>query len=263
MNLYQELITLTKLSLLELPKGTLFEVDDAMRAFYKSAIKEPVPEKIVKTAPIKAVIPPVVAVKREEPVKEEVKKVKVMETLVVKEPPKEIAAAPVLTTKKFQLEPLTKIESLDVSPFFSIVKEKASFVEIVDHYPLAFEKKVTEVVLTEVLILSWKESAKETLFLQNVARVLTKASVISSIQMEEEGHWDMILQSPIVKLIIVNDQALHALPGLFQHYREVHKGSKLFLGKVALFLLPEISLYFKEPLLKKSLYNSLRATSFL
>jgi len=60
-----------------------------------------------------------------------------------------------------------------------------------------------------------------------------------------------------LKLIIVCDYTLWQLPNLMQFYKETPAQKTRQLGEKSLFLLPDLSLYLKDPLLKRSLWKAL------
>lgn len=153
-----------------------------------------------------------------------------------------------------------KLKSLieEVSPSYPIASfvpsdEKAKMISL--GYKL---KKKT----ADITILSFKESPQGELFLKNLALALDicfmSAKVISALEIESENKWDVLLAEEDLKLIIACDYSIWELPRLLPHYKEVPSKNEHFLGEVPLFLLPDVSLYLKEPLLKKSLFTALR-----
>jgi hypothetical protein len=60
-----------------------------------------------------------------------------------------------------------------------------------------------------------------------------------------------------LKWVIVCDYSLWQLRGLMQFYKETPAQGTRMLGNVPIFLLPDLSLYLKDPLLKRSLWKAL------
>lgn len=114
----------------------------------------------------------------------------------------------------------------------------------------------------DVTILSHKESPQQRLFLKNLADALDKTllptKLISAREIENENGWETLLSQRHLKLIIACDYCILELENLIRFYHENPVNKLHFLNKIPLFLLPDVSLYFKEPLLKKSLWASLR-----
>jgi len=59
---------------------------------------------------------------------------------------------------------------------------------------------------------------------------------------------------------MTSDYGIYSLSELMKHYKEDNRHNKRFLNKVPLLLLPDVSVYLKEPLLKLSLWRSLCET---
>lgn len=83
------------------------------------------------------------------------------------------------------------------------------------------------------------------------------ARLIQCGPIEKEKQWEAFLSVNDLKHVIICDSTLWQLPHLLQFYREVPSHSERFLRNVPLFLLPDLSLYLKDPLLKRSLWKAL------
>lgn len=96
-------------------------------------------------------------------------------------------------------------------------------------------------------------------FLTNLAKAIeirfASSRVIEVKQMEQEKKWDLFLSSPQVKLIIAPDTTLWNSKELLAFYKENPQKGVRYLGKIPLLLLPDLSLYYKDPYLKRSLWN--------
>lgn len=114
----------------------------------------------------------------------------------------------------------------------------------------------------EVIILSFQETEKQSELLSQIANAITilikPAKVLPAMKIEQEKGWEQLLASPSLKLLMASDYAIYGLPELMKHYRELSKTAEHFLGKIPLFLLADMSLYLREPLLKPSLWRALR-----
>ena len=96
-------------------------------------------------------------------------------------------------------------------------------------------------------------------FLTNIAKAIeirfASSRVIDVKQIEQEKKWDLFLSSPQVRLIIAPDSTLWDSKELLSFYKENPQKGVRHLGKIPLLLLPDLSLYNKDPYLKRSLWN--------
>lgn len=83
------------------------------------------------------------------------------------------------------------------------------------------------------------------------------AKLIDAEAIEKEKQWETFLASGDLKLVISCDYTLWQLTDLMRFYKEIPSQQTRTLGNVPLFLLPDLSLYLKDPLLKRSLWKSL------
>lgn len=81
------------------------------------------------------------------------------------------------------------------------------------------------------------------------------ARLISASAIEREKQWEAFLSVEGLKLVVACDYTLWQLGGLMIHYKE-QTGQRM-LKNIPLFLLPDLSLYLKDPLLKRSLWKAL------
>ena len=75
---------------------------------------------------------------------------------------------------------------------------------------------------------------------------------------EKENRWNDFLSDSDIFLIIASDYTIFELPNLRTYYKENPIKGEKHLKNKALFLLPDISLYLKEPTLKTSLFKALK-----
>ena len=96
-------------------------------------------------------------------------------------------------------------------------------------------------------------------FLTNLAKAIetrfSSSRVIDVKQIEQEKKWDLFLSSPQLRLIIAPDATLWDSKEILTFYKENPQKGVRHLGKVPLLLLPDLSLYYKDPYLKRSLWN--------
>lgn len=114
---------------------------------------------------------------------------------------------------------------------------------------------------TDITILVSKETPQQKLFLRNLTAAINTiclpSKIISAIDIEKENQWNVFLSQEDLKLVIACDCSIWSLPNLMKHHKEEPTTHVHFLKDIPLFLLPDISLYLKDPLLKKSLWASL------
>lgn len=113
----------------------------------------------------------------------------------------------------------------------------------------------------EIFILSFNETAREKVFLSNLAtaisRMLLPATVLSISKLGLEKSAERLLKEKGLKGVIANHCNLQNIPELMKHYREEPSSGKHYLGNTRLLLLSDISLYMREPHLKSSLWHTL------
>jgi len=96
-------------------------------------------------------------------------------------------------------------------------------------------------------------------FLDNLAKAISlcfaPSRVMDLATFEQEKKWDIFLESPQLKFILCPDHLIFSSKELLPFYKENPGQKTRFLGKIPLLLLPDLSLYFKDPYLKRSLWN--------
>ncbi len=112
-----------------------------------------------------------------------------------------------------------------------------------------------------ISILIFQEPPEQRAFLEQIAKALDTyfgpAKIAYAEGIEKEKQWAAFLSVADLKLILVCDYTLWQLNGLMQFYKETPSQGTRVLGNVPLFLLPDLSLYLKDPLLKRSLWKAL------
>jgi len=112
-----------------------------------------------------------------------------------------------------------------------------------------------------ISILSLHEPPEQRALLEQVAKALDvtfgSARVINAEPIEKEKQWDAFLSVPDLKIVVACDYTLWQLNSLMGSYKENPTQGSRSLNGVSLFLLPDLSLYLKDPLLKRSLWKAL------
>ncbi|WP_420422341.1 hypothetical protein [Simkania sp.] len=101
-------------------------------------------------------------------------------------------------------------------------------------------------------------------FLENLAKAISltfaPSRVIEMTSFEQEKKWDLFLESPKLKFILCPDHLIFSSKELLPFYKENPGQKTRFLGNIPLLLLPDLALYYKDPYLKRSLWNVLCQT---
>ena len=117
-------------------------------------------------------------------------------------------------------------------------------------------------IAANITILAYRENEKFYKFLDKLSVALDiyfyPSKVVSAYLIEKENNWDIFLSQKEMFLIISADYTIFELPNLRKHYKEKPSLNEKYLNDIPLFLLPDISLYFKEPTLKSSLFQALK-----
>ena len=112
-----------------------------------------------------------------------------------------------------------------------------------------------------ISILSSGELPQHKALLEEIAVALNvyfgEARLIVGDPIEKEKEWKTFLSVGSLKLIVICDSTLWQLHNLRQFYKETPATGVRTLGDVPIFLLPDLSLYMKDPLLKRSLWKAL------
>lgn len=87
------------------------------------------------------------------------------------------------------------------------------------------------------------------------------AKTVQAQPLEEKNQWNSFLDSPSLRWILMCDASLRQLPNLRAFYREIPSQQARYVKQIPLFLLPDLSLYLKDPALKKSLWMHLYQSS--
>ena len=112
-----------------------------------------------------------------------------------------------------------------------------------------------------ITILSVKETSQEKIFLENISKAIDlyhyPSRVVPAGPLEKEDGWETFLGAKGLKMIIVIDYSIFDFPLLMKHYKEYPSQNQTLLGDIPCFMLPDLALYFKDPLLKPSLWKAI------
>lgn len=156
-----------------------------------------------------------------------------------------------------------KPEPLSFAPLKSLFKKVFPNVSILDEIPDdTMAKKIanrwkTKNQVAPISILYTHENALLKQIVKAIDIYFGPANLINAEEIEKEKQWDAFLSSDALKLVIACDYSLWQLHGLMTHYKEVPTLQTRTLKDIPLFLLPDLSLYLKDPLLKRSLWKAL------
>lgn len=172
-----------------------------------------------------------------------------------------------LAPKKELAAPVRGIESPSFSMMKTLLAKIAPELAIFDTVPSdEIAKKIatrwkTKNQSAPISVLSGNELPQYKKFLEEIAAALDvyfgPARIVQADPIEKEKQWEPFLASEGLKLIVVCDATLWQLQNLRQFYKETPTQGTRTLGKIPLCLLPDLSLYFKDPLLKRSLWKAL------
>lgn len=181
-------------------------------------------------------------------------------------PPPQAPPAPVV-----QAEPPPKVERqipveappkrIEVRPSLemrAVLKKVAPELTLVEQPPDdAFAQAVTNRwktrnLVAPITLLTYKDTERP--LLEAIAAALDVLRGPARLLEAEAVQWETLLGTEGLKWVIMTDAAFYQLPELRAFYRP----SPQMLGRIPLFLLPDLSLYAKDPLLKKSLWKALQ-----
>lgn len=168
----------------------------------------------------------------------------------------------------FALEMPPAAEEVDLNDIRKIISERVPHLKLIDDIPKDTEAKKNAALwqnkqpVPQVMILSFDETLKQKVFLDDLCFALEiygiHAKIFSTYKIEQEKGWEPILKTQELRLVIANSHGIHGFPELMKHYREVPRQARHYLQNIPLFLLSDLSFYFKEPALKLSLWKALQ-----
>jgi len=185
--------------------------------------------------------------------------------------PKETLNKPsfqIAKTKKISLEekpPIIEDNFSDIKQSFPKVFPNIKIVETILDDKIAKQKAQKyklKNIAAGITILAYRENEKHYRFLEKLSIALNiyfyPSKVVSAYLMEKENNWDLFLSENDIFLIISSDYTIFELSNLRKYFRENPAKQEKYLKDIPLFLLPDISIYLKEPTLKSSLFKALK-----
>jgi hypothetical protein len=172
----------------------------------------------------------------------------------------------------FVLDPPSKRSPPDFSALKMTLKECFPELVLLDQVPddqeakskaAQWKEKQQDLTAFQLLFLSGGLPSKQQAFLSRICATLAqyqvRAGLIDAHETERKEGWGSLLSLPRLRLAVVCSYQLQQLPGLLKHYREEERHARYFFGKIPALLLPDLSVYFKEPSLKATLWKTLQS----
>lgn len=176
-------------------------------------------------------------------------------------PPAVKEAAPPVVKEEEAARPQTPLLS-GVRNLLSVVAPEMPILNEIPSDAIAYkisERWKTKNLSAPISILLFQEPPEQRALLEQIARALDvyfgPAKIVYAERIEKDKQWESFLSVDGLKMIIVCDYTLWQLNGLMPFYKE-SQGARI-LGSTPLFLLPDLALYLKDPLLKRSLWKAL------
>lgn len=178
-------------------------------------------------------------------------------------PPKPIEK-PIVAVIEEPPEPKIPLNFSSIRNILSIVAPELAILNEIPSDALACKiarRWETKNQTAPISILTYQELPEQKALLEQIAVALDvyfgPAKIIQAETIEKEKQWEAFLSVADLKMVIACDYTLWQLSGLMQFYKENPAQGTRVLGQVPLFLLPDLSLYLKDPLLKRSLWKAL------
>jgi len=93
-------------------------------------------------------------------------------------------------------------------------------------------------------------------FVEKIAKAIdTVYGSCRVVEIHPQKKWDLFLESENLRLIISPDTFIFGNKDLLSFYQETPRQKKRSLGKIPLLLIPDLGLYYKDPYIKRSLWN--------
>ena len=254
---YKQLIQDALTFLKKEKKSFCYGAEEEIKRFYSAAIvakpfiekKFPkLPEKKkVYTAPVKPKI-----VKKTDPTTI-AKKEKIIEKKIIpkEEKPKKRLSNPVDNMQDIK-ELLQKVAP-EVKLYFGPIDDTKA-----KHLSRLYKYKSQA---ADISLLIGNEIVEHFRFFKNLSYALNKfflpSRLVDGKFLERENEWETFLSSKDLKFIIVGESLFKKLKKLQIFFKEDKEKQSFYLKDKELFLLPDISLYLKEPTLKAFLWKTL------
>ncbi len=143
----------------------------------------------------------------------------------------------------------------DIAPSFTLREEPLPDTEA---------KQKPQRIGAEIALIYFGDDPKEIEFLKNLTKAISdkirSAEIIDAHKIENEKGWKSFLEGPELKWIVAPKRGLRKSTELAQYYKELPATKERFLGLIPIFFIEPISEYFKNPGLKKTLWEELCKT---
>ncbi len=197
--------------------------------------------------------------------------------IVIDLPQPKPAPQPVAKAETPPPPPKPVVEKIDLPPpppptkgLKGLIARLAPDLALIDEIPSdAIAKKISNRWKTKnqtapITVLCYQEIPEQKALLEQITKALDvtfgPARLAIAEPIEKEKQWEAFLSVPELKLIVCCDYTLWQLQGLMHYYKEVPAQGIRTLKDKPIFLLPDLSLYLKDPLLKRSLWKGLCQT---
>jgi hypothetical protein len=183
-----------------------------------------------------------------------------------KKPPPSPKAKPI--DQSFFILEKAKITQLDLHPIKTFINNSLKDIKPTESIPC--DKRAIQIQqkwkyqnkAAEITLLLHNENKNEKYFLEQLSKAIDisfyPTRIVTARTIEQEDQWKFFLSSSRLKLIIASNYSIFQLPQLMKLYKETPATSSYYLDTTPLFIIPDISLYLKEPLLKASLWKTLK-----
>lgn len=267
---YKELLALSQLYLLQEhgPHALLTVEPQLIRVLdLKKTIPQSAPKSLPPSAPPQAVRPPLPAPPT--PVAKPATAPQEQKTLVLRqeaEKPKPVPEEKTTEKPFFTLQPLGASIPRDFGDLLQTIRQVHPTFSYKEEIPDDREAKAIgrqwdlTSLPADVTLLSFTTVPRQMAFLHNVAKALRFTGkhtvVLQAQQIEEADGWNKIIENPATKLLIASDYGIYTLAKLMSLVK-IDTHGRHFVGKIPLFLMADVELYFKQPTLKAALWKSL------
>lgn len=174
---------------------------------------------------------------------------------------KKVKKPSAIPIKLEKVEPISSNHSLSIKKYLLSLDPTLPLIdEVLPDHPVK-ERMKKGTCPYAIALLAFEKNPQKISFLKNLEKSLQvefmPTKLYNASIIEKEDRWDSFLSSKDLKLIIATDHEIFHAKNLMKLYKELPSQSKRMIKDIALFLLPDLNLYFKQPVLKRSLYKAL------
>lgn len=169
----------------------------------------------------------------------------------------------------FALEAPAAYEAVDFKDIRKILSECRPGFKIVDNIPesthvnrIGTDLKEIPSALRAIIISFDQTDSRHLAFLENLGLAIrtceVNCKIVNAKAIEVNHGWEPLLKANGLRFIIASSDKIEAFPELKKYYSKTTQSPGHVLGSTPLILLPEISLYFKNPSLKRELWKAIQ-----